>query len=365
MFDPGGTSEPKGVNFLYMTEHEYGNRITSNAKNADDAKELIEKALRFVQNEHGFHPVNDSSLFKGLYYDSKKVGSYITQVVDTDGHTAVLKLQLRPLPFDEGSIIRSVEENLKSEKVRPVRILFDQPWNEEVGFGYLLFEDITHLPNLWRQTPTTNEDRLLHKKFLDEFFVSILPVEHPWVPFPKSTMKEMALAAFQHFKQIADESSHRHISDDELKPMIEKYQELMTACDLPMDIHFTHGHLSGFDVKYDSTNNCFIFMANLYWSWRPEYYELAFPLWVDLMHIRDKNLTLEIFVSRVNEWVGMYGEEILGKNFWYILLQQTTTTIMLDLGASEWEENEFEEKQTLFEVWKKFFNWLIKHKLTA
>ncbi len=345
--------------------HENGNRITANAKNADDAQELIAKALRFVQNVHGFRPVNDSTLFKGVYYDSKKVGSYITQVVDTDGKTAVLKLQLRPLPFDEGSIIRHVEKNLKSKKIRPVRILFDQPWNEETGFGYLLFEDITHLPNLWKQTPTTNEERLLHKKFLDAFFTFVLPIKHPWVPSPKSPMKEMALAAFEHFKQIADNSSHTHISKDELKPMIPKYQELMMACDLPMDMHFTHGHLSGFDVKYDAANDCFIFMANLYWSWRPEYYELAFPLWVDLMHIRDKHLTLEMFVSRVHAWVGMYGEEVLGKSFWYILLQQAITTIMLDLGASEWAENEFEEKQALLKVWKEFFHWLIEHKLTA
>lgn len=351
------------LKFLRMTEHEQGNRITSNAENADDGKELIEKALHFIQNEHGFRPVDDSTLFKGVYYDSKKVGSYITRVVDSDGNTAVLKLQLRPLPFDEGSIIRNVKENLKSEKIRPIGILFDRAWNQEIGFGYLLFEDVSHLPNLWEQTPTTQEDRVLHKKFLDSLFANVLPIESPWVPRPKSTMKEMALGAFQHFKEVASASSHKHISDDELNPIIEKYQEVMKACDVPMDIHFTHGHLSGFDVKRDSANDSFIFMANLYWSWRPEHYEVAFPLWVDLMHIRDKNLTLEKFLSRVNEWVGMYGEEVLGKSFWYIVLQQAATTIMLDLGASEWAENEVEEKQVLLNVWKEFFHWVIEHKL--
>ncbi|SRR3989339_764504 len=375
-----------------MDEHEFGNRITSNAKNADDAQGLIEKALHFIEGEYGFRPLDTSTLFTGVYYDSKRVGSYITRVVNADEKTAVLKLQLRPLPFDEGSIIRNVQSNSGSKKIRPVAILHDRAWSEDLGFGYLLFEDLSHLPNLWQQAPTTKQDRLLHKTFLDEFFASVLPIQQPWVPVPtskvctfvcfdslgnartdasrhctrfvsQSTMKQMALTSFQHFQGIAQASAHRHVSAQELKPFIEAYQNAMNACDVEMDMHFTHGHLSGFDVKHDRANNGFVLMANLYWSWRPSSYEMAFPLWVDLMHIRDTHVTLEAFIARVNAWVEMWGEETLGRDFWYILLQQSMTTIMLDLGASEWLEDEIKEKQALLDVWKQFFNWLIEYKM--
>ena len=192
-----------------MDEHEFGNRITSNAKGADDAQGLIEKALHFIKGEYGFRPLDTSTLFKGVYYDSKRVGSYITRVMNADEKTAVLKLQLRPLPFDEGSIIRNVQSNIGSKKIRPVAILHDRAWSVDLGFGYLLFEDISHLPNLWQQAPTTKQDRLLHKTFLDEFFASVLPIQQPWVPVPTSTMKQMALTSFQHFQGVAQANAHQ------------------------------------------------------------------------------------------------------------------------------------------------------------
>lgn len=348
-----------------MSEHEHGNRITSNAETADDAKELITKALHVVERAHGFRPTNQETLFTGVYYDSKKVGSYIVRVEDSNKKSAVLKLQLRPLPFDEGSIIRHVEHCITSKKIRPVRVLFDQPWSEECGFGYLLFEDLSHLPKIWKTTPTTAEDRMLHKQFLNEFFTSVLPIAHPWIPLPSSSPHEMIRSAFQHFENIARKSSHRHISDEELRPIIETYKKIMEAYKTPSDLHFTHGHLSGHDVTYDKEHDCFIFMANLYWSWRPKHYEIAFPLWVDLMNIRDKHLTLAMFLHRVQEWMRLYDKETREQEFWYIVFHQAAITIMLDLGASEWTEHEYEEKQKLLNVWKEFFAWIIEHKLAV
>ncbi len=60
--------------------------------------------------------------------------------------------------------------------------------------------------------------------------------------------------------------------------------------------------MSGKDIKYNQEKNEFILMANLYWSYRPKYYELTFPMWVDIMHIRDKNLKLDGVLKRINFW---------------------------------------------------------------
>lgn len=346
-------------------EHDFGNRITANAAQADDGKDLIVRALKYIESQYGYTPIDESALFTGVYYDSRKVGSYIAKVQNGDGNTAVLKLQLRSLPFDEGFIIHSLEKELKTNHVRPVKILYDKPWSEDRGFGYLIFEDISHLPNLWKNAPTMQEDRLLHKRFIGALCNSVLPFKQPWIEKPSLNLNEKILEAFKHFQKIAQNSSHHHITDAELEPFTQKYFEIIQKKGVDKELVFTHGHLSGYDVKYDQQNDQFILMANLYWSWRPKNYELVFPIWVDLMQIRDTSLTFSNFLDRVMTWVEIWSEEITkDRNFWLLLLERSILTIMLDLGASEWKDDEVEQKRALLESWKTFFNWLVENKLS-
>ncbi|MEA3249870.1 MAG: hypothetical protein U9Q03_06000 [Patescibacteria group bacterium] len=345
-------------------EHEFGNRITANIEGADDAQSLIEKALTYVKDKHGFVPVDESTLFQGVYYDSRKVGSFITRVKNMEGETAVLKLQLRPLPFDEGFIIRNVEKSLRTDRIRPVRILHDRVWEEDWGFGYLLFEDISRVPALWATVPTTKDDRELHAQFLEAFIESALPIQNAWIPKPSVSIKEKIFEGFDHFYEIAKKSSHKHIDEDELRPFIDTYLSTMRQDDSDIEMRFTHGHLSGLDVKHDVRNGQFIVMANLYWSWRPKYYEMVFPIWVDVMHIRDAFLSFEDFLNRVDAWTDIWPKRVTAeKVFWLMLLERAMMTIMLDLGASEWKEGEVDEKQALLDRWKDFFHWLVKEKL--
>ena len=345
-------------------QQDFGNRITANAAKADDGRELIQRALKYVESTYGFSSIDHSSLFSGVYYDSKKVGSFIAKVKDKDGNMVVLKLQLHPLPFDEGFIIRHIEQNLKTNKMRPVKILHDQPWSEALGFGYVVFEDISSLPNLWNHTPTEDEDRNLHKKFIEEFYASVLPIKSPWIEKPQMSIQEKLLEAFKHFQEIAKNSSHKHIREEDLTPFIDTYLTIIASEKINPEITFTHGHLSGYDVKYDEQNNQFILMANLYWSWRPKYYERVFPIWVDLMHIQNASLPFEEFLTRVMAWVHLWPKEITNSQaFWFLLLERSMLTIMLDLGASEWKNDEKKEKQALLESWKLFFHWIVENKM--
>lgn len=347
------------------TEHNFGNLITANTASASDGKALIDNALQYIQTTYGFAPVDERVLFTGVYYDSKKVGSFITKVKNEAGDSAVLKLQLHPLPFDEGFIIRNLEQNLKTRQIRPVKILHDKAWTEERGFGYLLFEDISHLPNIWADTPTQHKDRLLHKKFIEAFYQSVLPILHPWIDRPKTSLQEKALEAFEHFHQIAQNSAHKHITEEELKPFSDKYLEILKSEEGVREIEFTHGHLSGYDVKYDKERDQFILMANLYWSWRPKHYELIFPIWIDVMQIRSASLSFDEFLERIMAWHDLWQEQITHERvFWLMLLDRSMHTIMLDLGASEWKTEETEEKQALLESWKMFFHWIIEEKLS-
>lgn len=349
----------------------YGNRTTDNALVADEGKDIIPRAFSYIESKTDWH-ITDRDKFKnatGIYYDSKKIGSVFVEVTDQNETKGVLKIQLRPLTFDEGSIIRHVSPQIKSKRIRLPKIFLDNPWNEKDGYGFIIFEDLSYLPKIWSALPPKAEqDYIQHKDFLKEFIHNVLPIKS-FVEKPTESQLELAKESFDHYRDIAQKSSHKHFVAEEIGEFKKRYFEIISPFEFE-EMHFTHGHLSGLDVVYDAQKDQYGIMGNLYWKWRPKYWELTFPTWNSLMHIRDKNLTFEIFLARVNRWVKLGVTELYDydpstkKQYWVNLLSFTMNTIMLDLGASEWKENETEEKQTLLNCWKEFFSWIIENRLT-
>ncbi len=342
----------------------YDNRITDNALTADDGRKLIEQALNFIEQKYGWKAAGKKAIFRGLYYDSKKVGSHIVKV-SRDAEKAVLKIQLRPLLFDEGNIIRRIESQNRSKLIRLPKIIDDQPWNKNLGFGYLLFEDLSDLPNIWKGAVTDNVDRELQAQFIKEFRHQVLPIE-PWFDLPVSTAQEYYKKSFEHFRKIAESSKHKHVDVSQINKNKSIYFKIIDGLEFN-PFHFTHAHMSGDDVKYDPEKNQFILMANLYWSFRADDYELSFPVWVDIMHIRDKNIILDDVLSRINAWNSAWEQSLKinlfsHQQYWFNLLEKGATTIILDLGAGEWLVNEIEEKSRLLEIWQELFDWIVKEK---
>ena len=350
-----------------MSKH--GNRITDNAFTADSGENLITKAFHDIEEKTEWR-ISDKEKFAGahgVYYDSKKVGSFFVEIENKESTKAVLKLQLRPLPYDEGFIIRFIGDQVKSNAIRLPKIYLDNPWNEKDGYGFVIFEDLFHLSNLWQNLPTTQSDRESHKKFLEKFTHEVLPVKS-FVEKPQEPYIEQLKESFNHHYTVAQHSNHKHISDEEIQQYKEKY--FKAAENLAYsDLHFTHGHLTGLDVKVDKKSNQYILLANLYWKWRPLYFELVFPVWNDLMRIRNKNFTLPDFLKILDSWNNLWRSDIYDhdptsqEQYWAVFLLFAMNTIMLDLGASEWKENEVKEKEILLGVWKKFFDWIIENKL--
>lgn len=341
-----------------------GNRLTDNAFSADDGRDLIKRALAEIERQHGWRPVDQEVIFSGVYYDSSKVGSFITKATNKNGERAVLKLQLRPLPFDEGFIIRHIQKQIRSQRIRLPILFFDAPWDEQRGYGYLLMEDLSHLPHLWATRPDEQAFKR-HAMFLKEFMHNVLPIA-PYLPVPLIAPKEKYRESFEHYHAIAQASRHRHIDSDEIDNMKVAYMAALERVQFE-GFHFTHGHLSGHEIHEDHSSDTFILFANLLWSFRPEYYELVFPLWVDLMGIRDTKVSGEYLRARIDRWIQLWsGIENVDLNekrtFWFSVLERSMMTVMLDLGASEWKDSENQEKQALLNAWKELFRWIIEVK---
>lgn len=342
-----------------------GNRITDNALKADDGRALITRAISEIGLQYGWRPVDERVLFSGVYYDSTKVGSHIARVTNERDEFAVLKIQLRPLPFDEGFIMRHIQHQIKTKRIRLPMIFADAPWSEERGYGYLVLEDLSELPHLWATRPDEPAFQR-HTAFLAEFMHRMLPIA-PYAPVPEISPKEKYRESFDHFHAIAQASDHHHIDFAEIDKMKDAYMDALEGADFE-DFHFTHGHLSGHEIVEGRAADSFILFANLLWSFRPAYYELVFPLWVDLMGIRDMRVTREYLSKRIERWIQLWREiEMVDLNekptFWFSLLERSMMTVMLDLGSSEWQNPEIQEKQALLNAWRELFYWILEKKL--
>ena len=92
-------------------------------------------------------------------------------------------------------------------------------------------------------------------------------------------------------------------------------------------------------------------------------------MWVNIMHIRDKNLKIDDVLLRINSWGKLWTENLYNHSpiktsqYWFNLLERAMLTIMLDLGASEWAKNEIEEKEVLLSAWQELFDWIVDNKL--
>lgn len=210
-----------------MNNNKFGNRITDNTFTANDGRELIKKALDYIKDNFEWFPVDNSLLFSGVYYDSKKVGSYIMKVQNKAEELAVLKIQLKPLPFDEAYIIRYIDTYNKSEKIKTPEIISNMEWNEELGFGYLLFKNVSGLDDIWKNKPTTESDRILHKVFLQEFLNKTLPIK-PWFGEPDISLNDAYKKTFEHFEEIASQSTHHHIPNQTVKEYKDIYYQTMS-----------------------------------------------------------------------------------------------------------------------------------------
>lgn len=353
-----------------MDSKKIGNDITANALQARDTSKLREKALIEIANQHGWQEDETDSLFLGVFYDSKKVGSYITRAKNDKGESAVIKLQLQKVKYDEGFIIGHVNKENRSKRVRLPKILLDQPWNEKTGYGYIIFEDLSRLPNLWPDvTNITKEDKQRHKEFLAEFFSNVLPIS-PFIEKPGTINNKGYIEWFDDFYEIMKNSDHHHIEITEINKIRDVFYKIVDRCNFS-DLHFTHAHLSGLDVKYDPAKNEFIPLANLYWSWRPKYYEISFPIWINLMHTHDEKFSFDKLQKLVGKWTSLWEEGLYDHNplktdqFWFNLFTQVGITVMLDIGSAEWKPGEEKEKQALLDSMHKYFYFLAKEKFSV
>ncbi len=324
----------------------------------EDFSKREKEVLEIVVSKTGFTP--QAVLFKGMIFDPDKIGSIIYKGI-YKGKPAVLKLQGLHPETDEVDILIGFKKQNKSKIIRLPELYAYQKWNEKDGFGFLVAEFVPYPKIHEMPFPSSNQIKLFCD-FYEEYKTKC--INSPFVKTDEETStKNFVLKRVETWKKISDHKGllEKTISRKQIENIVNIYKDFMSK-NMDSKMVFSHGHLSSKDILYNGKE--FVLLSNLYWTYRPEYYDLVFNLHWCLEAIEDKIFTLEKYVEFVKKWFDNFyqipvvkNDEKAIKNIHLMLLERTTGAILIDTGSRN-ETNEAVKHLLTLQI--QFFNQLIE-----
>ena len=314
------------------------NKITEKYFTQSDFSEREVEVLAVATAETGF--VVEKEIFRGMIYDQNKVGSLIYKGKLGD-KSAVLKLQGLKPEVDEVDIIQHLNKQNQSKFVRLPIIYSHKPWNQESQYGYTISEYID-APKIFEMPFASKEEMKNFAYFYQEYCKSGLT--KPW--FEPETTDSLVFTKHRvdNWRKIS-EHKKRLVAGDYL-PYLEKYYALAEKHLPSVPMVFCHGHLTANDI-YCLPDNSFVLLSNLFWSYRPKWYDLTFNIWSCTINIRDTSYTFEQLLEYIEKWLAIYcsipsvqQDKDFERKINIILLERIIGAILVDLGANDFYEKE-------------------------
>jgi hypothetical protein len=247
-------SRQNDISGLYFTEQNLADRETA--------------ILKYIFEHTGFSP--QKLLQKSAWWSSPRVGA-LHYSGTHNGEPVILKIQgVRP-NVSETENIHSFEKQNKSTLVRPPKVFWDIPWNEELQFEALLTEDVgnqklVHLP---AQQSQFQEFFEVYREYRQNC------LRTPWLTLPTVSLTEGVQQAFAQWQSIAADISSKHpLHDKGDAALIQHAVETLSREYAGVPWQFQHGHFSARDIF--KKNGQYVVLSNLYWSWRAPYYDAVF-----------------------------------------------------------------------------------------
>ncbi|MEA2088585.1 MAG: hypothetical protein U9O55_01955 [Patescibacteria group bacterium] len=275
-----------------------GNKITEkyfeHANFADNEKRVLEE----ITTKINFQP--EKEIFRGQIYDKDKVGSLIYKGVWQDNPT-VLKIQGLQPDVDEIDMISRFNDQNESAKIRLPKLYDGSKWNEKDGYGFLLLEYVD-APQIY-QPPFAKQEQIkdfcalyqeYRAKCLRDPFIEREPNEQSSLVFTAQRVSHWAKIA--QIKGRLDETEVKNV---------EKFLSLAGKHLPSIKMEFMHGHFT-YDDIFKLSDKEYVLMSNLFWSYRPEFYDTTFHLWAGIKSLRDQNITVEQIIEYLQNWLEEY-----------------------------------------------------------
>jgi len=329
----------------------------------EDFSKKENQVLSIAVSKTGFSP--QKLIYKGVIYDPDKVGSIIYKGI-YKGKPAVLKLQGLHPETDEADILLGFKEQNKSKIIRLPELYAYQKWNEKDGFGFLITEYIPY-PKIHLMPFPSDDEIKLFCDFYQEYKTKCLNVPFTKTEEKDDSSKNFVLRRVDTWTKISNYKSvlNKYVPEEKISRLVKIYKDTMRK-NLDSKLVFSHGHLSSKDILYSGKE--FVLLSNLYWTYRPRFYDLIFNLHWCLEAINDINFTYSKYLEFVKKWLkNFYQIPVVKsdpeaiKNIHLMLLERTMGAILIDTGS----RNEFNKKvEHLLGLQIDFFEELTERILT-
>ncbi len=249
----------------------------------------INKIIKRVKDETGF--IIKKEIFRGKIYDDDKVGSIIYRGW-WRSLPAVLKIQGLKLEIDEIDIFRKFNRQNKSKIIRLPKLLAGKKWAKKDGYGYLIMEFIG-APRIYQVPFASRQEIKNFLNFYNEYKTKT--INKPF--FTKNITEQNSLVytvqRISHWLKIAEA---KNSLDSQKIKLTERFLSIAGKHLPTIEMEFMHGHLTSDDI-YEYSNNEYVLMSNLAWTYHPEYYDTTFHLWAAIKSIKNMRVTSEQVIS--------------------------------------------------------------------
>lgn len=270
---------------------------------------------------------------------------------------AVLKIQgLRP-EVDEMEIIRIFNRQNTSKKIRLPELYGGQTWNARDGYGYLLLEYID-APKIYQPPFATPVQRTEFCSFYQEYKTRCLHI-----PLFAKELKEQSSLVFTvqrlaHWMKVAE--SQGHIAGQDIH-RVEQFL-MLAGKHLPsVKMEFMHGHLTYDDIYKISDSEC-VMMSNLFWSYRPEYYDTTFHLWAGIKSMRNRNISPARILQYLRSWIRAYKklpiiarDSDFDRKFSIMMAERCIGALIVDIENQQYKTNRKRHTAHLRTVFREVF----------
>lgn len=325
------------------------NWITEKYFSQEDFSQRADDILPQVTKETGF--IIQQELFRGTIYDEKKVGSMV-YAGKWQGKQAVLKLQGLKPDIDEFEMITNFMEQNKSMRIRVPKTYIFQRWEKTLAYGFSISEYVGD-KKIYTRPFATKKDMDRFADFFQEYRKKA--ISQPWFESDVPDSLTLTKKRVEHWKNISEDK--KRLDKDEYVPYYNKYISIINEQLPSVPLIFCHGHMTPQDVLI-APDGYYVLLSNLFWSYRPQWYELAFNVWSCLVNIRDTLYTFNQAKEYINEWLKSYRaipavqeDNDFERKINVAFLERMIGAILVDIGA----RSIFDDPKN-----KQYYNHLLK-----
>lgn len=260
---------------------------------ADREKEVLEDASKRL----GFIPIK--LIDRSHWWTSKEIGAFRYEG-EFEGKKAVLKIQGAKPATSEIYMIQAFSKANQSKILRPPLLYSFFSWNDDRRYEALVLEFVGGKKVV---NNPTNKDELeeffnLRKEYKENCVVNL------WIDKPSESLSQEIKINFEKWREASFKlyPSHPFREKDDER-LIDEAVDLLVEGYIGIDSEFQHGHFSVGDL-YKISDNEAIILSNLYWSWKPPFYDAIFGYHWFIYHLAKlPNATPQLVKQQRKLWL--------------------------------------------------------------